>query len=67
MSDNKWLKKLHKADLIHLIESKITTLQKFMDNRNFQLEGNPAIEPCWDCWEIARRLKVCDFAPKKEE
>lgn len=63
--ETNWLKRLTKKQIIHLLKTGSTTLEKFQETRKFQLEWVQSknyardgfcTEPCWDCREIAQRL-----------
>lgn len=67
----KWHKALTLSQLRHLRDMKTLNLQKFIELRAWQdrkrkeslAKGHaPGIaEPCWECREIARRLKAAGY------
>jgi len=48
--------KLLKREIIHLIESNITTIEALKDTRAYHKRMDKDRETCWDCRSIAKKL-----------
>ncbi len=51
-----WTDKLTKAQVQHLLDAGITSLDTLAESRKAQRQLDPTHEVCWDCLAIVQRL-----------